>query len=208
MDAIWQDLHSVDEPPLPYFYRPYWQLEEAIDSRLCVRVAGDAAGYAELIRREIGQVDRLVPVSELSTLRAKIDDRFQPLHLAATVTRSAGGVALLLTAVGLYGLLALSVGQRVREIGIRMALGARARDVLRLVVGSGLRYALLGTALGVPLAFALSRLLASFLYGVALADPVIYAGGALLLLTVTLLAAYLPARRATGIEPTAALRSE
>jgi putative ABC transport system permease protein len=133
---------------------------------------------------------------------------FQWERLISNSLIGLGSIALFLSAIGLYGLLAFAVSQRRREIAIRMALGARQIDVLWLVVGHGLKLAVLGIAMGLLGAFVITRVLASFLYGVTATDPIIFIGISLLLAVVALLACYLPARRATEVDPMVALRYE
>ncbi|MGH9850563.1 MAG: FtsX-like permease family protein [Blastocatellia bacterium] len=117
-----------------------------------------------------------------------------------------GGLALLLAAIGIYGVMAWSVAQRTREIGIRMALGAESRDVLRLVIAQGMRLALLGAVIGIAVSLAVTQVMKSMLFGLSAMDPVTYAGVTLLLSLVALAACWLPARRATKVDPLAALR--
>jgi putative ABC transport system permease protein len=125
-----------------------------------------------------------------------------------TLLAAFAALALVLASVGIYGVLSYSVSRRVREIGIRMALGAGRREVMKLVVGEGMATALIGIAAGLAAAVALTRLLASMLYGVRPTDPMTFLASALLLAAVSLLASYIPARRATKVDPMAALRHE
>jgi ABC-type antimicrobial peptide transport system permease subunit len=152
--------------------------------------------------------DPLVPAPAATTLGDAIGGVLLPQRVAALVTAVLGAVGLLLAAVGLYGIVAYLVGQRAREIGVRVALGAGRRDVLRLVVGEGMRPVAAGVAVGLVLALGASRLLTSFLLGVSPLDAPAYAGAAAVLTEVALAASYLPARRAAAADPVRALRAE
>ncbi|HEX7241058.1 MAG TPA: ADOP family duplicated permease, partial [Longimicrobiaceae bacterium] len=173
-----------------------------------VRSRGGAAGGLEAIRRELRALDPDVALREASPLPALVGLSLFPQRLAAGFIGVFGAVGLLLAAVGLYGILAHGVAQRRREIGVRIALGARAGDVLRMVVRSGLALTAVGIAVGLAAALALTRLLSGMLYGVTATDPVTFAAVPLLLLGVALLASYLPARRATRVDPMVALRAD
>lgn len=197
---------SLDEPPTPFVYLPFAQSPQMRAHLLVRRVAGAPPVAAEL-RRMVRQVAPDLPLTLLLPMRELVGLALLPQRLAGGVATVLGLLALLLAAVGLYGNVAYQVGRRTREIGVRMALGARRRDVLGLVVGQGLRLALVGVGVGVALALAASRLLAGLLHGVSATDPVTFAAIAALLAATALAASYLPARRAAGIDPVSALKS-
>ncbi|HMF57663.1 MAG TPA: FtsX-like permease family protein, partial [Pyrinomonadaceae bacterium] len=176
---------------------------------LHVRTApGSAANVLASIRREVASMDRSVPLLDVMPMEQATGVSLIPLKAAATVAGIFGLVGLLLAAVGIFGVVSFSVAQRTREIGIRMALGAQRVDVLRLIIGQGMRLALAGVFIGLLASIAVTRLLASLLYGISATDTATFIGVALLLSIVALIASYIPARRATKIDPMVALRYE
>jgi macrolide transport system ATP-binding/permease protein len=201
-------LRNAMEGAFPFLYIPYWQDDPQTDSRMCIRVAGDPAEMLPRIRHEVAAVDANVPISEDMPMMRQVEGVYMPVRLSSSILTCAGALALFLSAIGLYGVLAFSVNRRTREIGIRMALGALPASVLKLVLKEGMALALTGALLGLLLSLSLTRLLAGWLYGVPLYDPAAYLLGAALLAGVAILACFVPARRATRIDPMAALRYE
>jgi putative ABC transport system permease protein len=205
--GVFGDLKNVTlgDEASPEVILPFPQLPWPL-LNLSVRTAGDPHSLITAIRRQISLVDKDLPLTEVQTMEelvgsASAQPRFTMLLLAVfSVT------ALILAIVGIYGVIAYSVAQRTQELGIRMALGAGQSDVLRLVVGHGLALTLTGIAIGLAGALALTRLMSSLLYETSAMDPIAFAVSALLFTVVALLASYLPARRATRIDPTHALR--
>ncbi|MGH9852425.1 MAG: ADOP family duplicated permease, partial [Blastocatellia bacterium] len=188
----------------------YQPLAQAPPARmtLFVRTAQDAAEAFAIVRREARALDAAVPLFGLQTMEARVNEALRQEQLLASVSSYLGVLGLLLTAVGVYGVISYAVGQRTREIGVRMALGAQAGDVFKLVIRRGLSLALVGIALGLAAAFALTRVLASLLYGLSATDPLAFAAGSLLIIVVALLACCLPARRAMKVDPLVALRHD
>ncbi len=178
------------------------------DMKLFLRTAADPLAVAGAVREAIWSFDRDLPISDVAALAQVVAEDVARPRFLTTLLGLFGALALTLAAVGLYGVVAYGVGQRTHEIGIRMALGARRGQVLRNVVGQGMRWTLLGLALGLAGAFAATRLLAGLLFGVAPTDAATFAGVALLLATAAALASWLPARRAAATDPLTALRSE
>lgn len=154
------------------------------------------------------QLDPNLPLFEIKTLAQRAKESFWPTRTMSKLVSVFGAIALLLACAGLYSVISYAVAQRTREIGLRLALGARTGDVLRLIIRQGLRLALGGVALVLIAAFGLTRVLAGFLHGVSATDPLTFALIPPLLIAVALLACYLPARRATKVDPLAAIRRE
>ena len=167
----------------------------------------DGAAISSL-RREVAALDPNLPIKFIVPLREHVRIQLLLAKVSAGLLTALGGLGLLLAAIGLYGVMSYTVAQRTREIGIRMAFGAQTRDMLKMVIRQGMRLTLAGVAIGLAAAMALTRIIARLLYGVTATDPVTFVAVALFLMSVALLACYLPARRATKIDPMAALRHE
>lgn len=197
---------SVAESPRPYLYYP--QLQNPDDVVLHVRASGDPRMLAAAVRRELATVAPDWLAENPRTLEDHIGTSLLPQRIAGGMLGAFGVVALLLSAVGLYGVVAFAVAQRTREIGIRVALGAGAPQVLRMVLRQGMLLAGIGLAVGVPLAFVASRLLSGFLLGTGAGVWLVLAVAAGLLAAVTLIASYVPARRASLVDPMVALRAQ
>jgi predicted permease len=199
--------HRLVEDPIPYMYLPFQQSYQA-GMVLHVRAAGPVAPIPALMQREVALLDSNIPLHAPASLDQAIRLSLLPHRMAATVIGALGALGLLLAGVGLYGVLALLVGQRTREIGVRMALGATAAHVFRLVVGQAGALVLAGVALGALLAFAATRFLVGLLIGVSPSDPVTFVLVPLLLVAVALLASYGPARRAMSVDPLITLKCD
>ena len=189
------------------YYFPLYQINSPAFF-LIARASGNPGALADAIRAAVHGVDPSQPVSDLKTMDERIALSMGPRRSAVTLLSVFAAIALTLAAVGLFGLIRYNVTQRTQEIGVRMALGASPSDVLRMVLGESLRLALVGVAGGLVAAFALTRVLSSLLYGVSATDPLTFAGMALLLICVALLASWIPAHRATRVDPLVALRYE
>ena len=175
---------------------------------LTVRASGDPGAMANAIQRTVRTLDPSLPVYEVKTMDAWLDATVSPRRFNVMLLLTFGALALTLAAIGTYGVIAYSVSQRTQEIGIRMALGASKQDVLRMVVGGGLRLAIAGVLIGVALSLAAGRFISTLLFGVRATDPLTFSAVAVALLTTAVFAAWIPARRATRVDPMVALRYE
>jgi putative ABC transport system permease protein len=175
---------------------------------LVVRTTTDGIAPAAEIQKQIATLDQNVPISNAQTINERLSQAFSYPRFRAIILTAFAGLALLLAAVGLYAVLAQLIAQRTQEFGIRMALGAEKSDLLKLVIREGMVLACAGLAAGLLLTLSLTRLLSSLLYGVKPADPLILAVVCLLLVMVAFCATYIPARRASGVDPMVALRYE
>jgi putative ABC transport system permease protein len=191
----------------PAYYVPQTQMPFN-QMTLVIKTANDPHAVISSLTKEVGAMDKDLPLFSVKTMEEYLAASVAAPRFNTTLLSIFAGVALILTMVGLYGVMSYSVAQRTNEIGIRMALGAQTRDVLRLIVGQGFILVLVGLVLGLGFAFALTRLIASLLFGVTTKDPLTFAAVAVLLAFIALLACYIPARRAAKIDPMEALRYE
>ena len=203
------DIHNsgLDAPPSPEFYISSLQAGFPPGS-LAIRTNVEPAAVVSAVRQAIWSLNRDQAIADLSSMEEILDRELFGRRVQLTLLSAFAGLALLLAAIGLYGILAYLVGQQVPEIGVRMALGAVPSDILRSVVGHGLRLTVIGLGVGAAGALAISRLLASVLFGVTPTDPVTYCVVAILLLLTAAVASYIPARRAMRIDPMDALRED
>ena len=200
-------LAGLDAPPEPAYYLPASQAPLE-DMTLLVRTTTDPLSIVGAVRQAVWSVDPDQPISDVKTLEKVVDDSVAQRRLNMLLMGLFGGLAMLLSAVGIYGLLSHAVTQRTQEMGIRMALGAQVRDVLKLVLKQGMTLAFAGVAIGIVGAFALTRLIRGLLFGVGPNDAMTFIVVAGVLTFVALLACYIPARRATKVDPLIALRYE
>ncbi|HEY0003633.1 MAG TPA: ABC transporter permease [Pyrinomonadaceae bacterium] len=197
----------LDQATRKTVYVPYQQIPDR-QMTLTIRTTTDPTSLVAAVRQQVKELDPEQPLINVWTMEEVISRAVWQPRLYAILFGVFAGVALILASVGIYGVMSYAVTQRTHEIGIRMALGAQARDVLKMVLGQGLVLVLIGVAVGLGGAFALTRLMASLLYGVSATDPATFSAIALLLIGVALLACYIPARRAMKVDPMVALRYE
>jgi putative ABC transport system permease protein len=200
---------GLERAPIPHVYEPYTQ---AIDgyrtSDLVARVVGPPGTLAKPFRTLVREIDSSAILSSVTTMEQQLSEQLSPRRFQAILLAVFSGVALLLAGVGIYGLLHYSVARRTHEIGIRMALGAHPREVVWLLVRDGAKLAVAGLAIGVMAATAVTRLMQRLFFEVASTDPATFVSVGMVLMTVALLACYIPARRAAQVDPSEALRYE
>jgi putative ABC transport system permease protein len=207
--GIVNDVHQsgLDEEAAPHLYVSYKQMVP-LRTGLVVRTAVDPLSLVGSIRGQIRSVDPDQPIYNVNSMTALMSEKVAPRRLNLVLLGSFAGLALLLAAIGLYGLMSNLVVQRTGEIGLRMALGAQRGDVLRLVVMRGLKLALLGSVIGIAASVALLRFMSTLLVGVTATDPITLVAVSVLLLLVAALACLVPAKRATKVDPLVALKYE
>ena len=199
---------NVEQAAEPEVYIPYLQTVEEPPSFVLIRTAGDPAALVAGLRREVFALDKNVPVYDVKTLEERSRDATSRTRFTTLLLGVFASMALLLSAVGVYGVMAYAVAGRTREIGIRMALGAQKADVLRLIMSDGIILTLAGIIIGLGASLAATRVLASQLYGVGATDPATFVAVSAILAAVAMAASYIPARRATKVDPMVALRHE
>jgi putative ABC transport system permease protein len=198
----------INKEDIPTIYRSFRQSPRQYTTLLLRTTGGDPLQLVSSARAEINALDPSLPLYNVKSMDRVITESIIGIAYVAVVMGAVGAIALVLASVGVYGVMSYAVSERVHEIGIRLSLGAETRDILRLVLRNGLFLTLLGLAIGLPLAFLMARGLSSLLFGVEAADPAAFIGLPLVLAAVATLACYLPARRASRVDPLQALRHE
>jgi predicted permease len=198
---------GLNEKPKPFLYLPLYQVHRA-NVIIIARVAGDPLAFGKTVDQAVRELNADLVLFDVTSLEAREQFASFAQRVAGTFVGAFGLLALILAAVGIYGVTAFSARQRTHEIGIRFALGASKQDILRLVLGHGLRLTLLGVALGLAVSFALTRFLSSLLLGVTSTDALTFSSIAILLCLVALFACFMPVRRAMRVDPMLALRHE
>ena len=200
---------SLESESPPTVYMPVFQIPRIRrDAVFIARTTAEPSSLAAAMRREIAAVDADLPVYDVRTMNQVIAESVAQRRFTMGLLAIFAFAALGLAALGLYGVISYAVTQRTREIGLRMALGGRRLDVLRLVVGQGMKMAMIGALAGLLASLALTRLMRGLLYGVSASDPLTFIAVTLLLAMVALVACWIPARRATKVDPMVALRCE
>ncbi len=200
--------NSVRDSAPPTMYMTYWQSPRTLGPSFTIRTAGEPMSIVSSVREALKQVDPNLPMQNVTTQMEQIEQRLVQEKLFAQAYAVFGGLALLIASVGLFGLMSYSVARRTNEIGIRMALGAQPQAVRRMVLNESMILVVVGVTLGVVIALAASRLVAALLFGIAPTDPITIALAMTVMLSVAALAGYLPARRASRVDPMVALHEE
>jgi ABC-type antimicrobial peptide transport system permease subunit len=198
---------NIGEDAQPFVHLPLTQ-NYSPAATLLVRTSGRPEALISAVRRQVQSLDSNLALTNVQTIGELMSQGLWAPRMGAAMLAVFGGLALVLAVIGVYGVLSYSVNQQTREIGIRMAMGAQTGRVLRLVVGQGMRLATVGLILGLVIAFAAMRVMSSLLFGVSAHDPLTFVGVSLVLAIAAALACYIPARRATKVDPIIALRYE
>jgi putative ABC transport system permease protein len=199
--------HYVDEPPPPQVYLPFAQ-RPVREMSLVIRTTGAPLSALPALRNTVRTLDPNLPIYEADSMRQRLFKDLSTTHLVVELLGAFAVLATLLSAVGIYGIVAHSVSQRMREICVRMALGAQKGDILKLILWQGMKLTAIGLVIGLAAAFGVMRLMKSLLFGVSANDPTTFALTAVLLIVVVLLACWIPTRRATKADPMVTLRYE
>jgi putative ABC transport system permease protein len=204
-------LQGLGDESKAEMYLPYRQADTVLpvfQLSIVLRTAGDPLRQASAVRSALTEIDPNQPLVKVRTMEDNMSATVAQPRFRTWLIAIFAGLAAMLAAVGIYGVMSYSVTQRTSEIGIRVTLGAQPTDVFRIVVGEGIRFALIGVTIGLASGLILTRLLQSFLYGISASDPLTFAAVIILLLAVAAAASYFPARRATRVDPIVALRYE
>jgi putative ABC transport system permease protein len=199
---------GMDMPVRPEAYFPFEQADFFPPNSLAVRTVGDPVTIVNEVRQQVSRVDKDQPVANVQTMNDLVDSSIAQPRMNTLLLGGFAGIALLLAALGIYAVLSFAVTQRTREIGVRIALGARFGDVLKMILASGARLFVAGAAIGLVAAFSLSRLMSHLLFEVSPGDLVSYASVVVVFSAIAFLACFVPARRAAKVDPTVALKYE
>jgi predicted permease len=201
--------NSIKDEKRPLLYLPWLQMGNSLDvMQFALRTSGDPTSLVNAARQAVREVDGNLPLVGIKTMESHANEMLMQERVYADLLSFFAALALLLAAVGLYGVMAYSVAQRTREIGIRMALGAQKGEVLRLLTGEGMKLVLIGSAIGMLASFWVTRFIESRLYGITATDPPTFAASFAVLLLIALIACRVPARRAAKVDPMKALHHE